>query len=295
MNSIKILDVRVDFGLTPSQAVEEIDKKIQEGTFGNLVSTTNAEFVMSAQEDAKFRDLINSSFLSLPDGVGVIFAKDYLSGVSKLQRDGLFGLRAFLIGVGVGLKSFFGKNLSDERITGRELMYDMCQLASDKGYSVYFLGGWEKDAFGKQKEHHGNISEKAAEKLSQKYPGMKIVGASSDFSHKVIDDERSVEKIKKDLRESGLSKIDILFVAYNHSNQEKWIERNSRKINACVCMGVGGSFDFVAGGYKTAPEIFVKLNLEWLFRLFSQPWRLKRILIAFPIFPIQVYLKSIKK
>ena len=76
--------------------------------------------------------------------------------------------------------------------------------------------------------------------------------------------------------------IDLLFAAYGHGKQERWIKRNLKKIPVKVAMGVGGAFDFVAGEIPRAPKLIQQLGLEWLFRLVKQPWRIRRQILLLP-------------
>ncbi len=295
MISIKILGVRVDFGLNMSKALDIIENNLLKDGGSHIVCTTNPEFVIDAQEDPDFKKIINESSLSVPDGIGVIFAKNYLNTLVNLKRNFLFPLVAFIKGIGVGISSFLNKgNLREERISGVDLTYEICNLSSKKGYSIFFLGGRAKNAVGNFiDEGDKDMSNKAADIMREKYPGVNIVGATSSFSRGKEDDEKTVEYIKKIMEEKGINKIDFLFVAYNHVHQEKWIIRNKDKIPAKVSIGCGGTFDFIVGNCSLPPTIYVKYNLGWLYRLIKQPWRLKRIIKAFPIFPMKVYLESI--
>jgi N-acetylglucosaminyldiphosphoundecaprenol N-acetyl-beta-D-mannosaminyltransferase len=82
---------------------------------------------------------------------------------------------------------------------------------------------------------------------------------------------------------------DILLVAYGAPKQDKWIARNLVRLQIPVCMGVGGSFDFIAGTARRAPRWVQRLQLEWLHRLLMQPWRWRRIWNAVPRFSWQVF------
>jgi len=70
------------------------------------------------------------------------------------------------------------------------------------------------------------------------------------------------------------SGADVLFVAFGHPKQEKWIELNRQRLNVSVAMGVGGTFDFLAGRRRRAPLWMQKVGLEWLFRVAQEPRRL---------------------
>ena len=89
-----------------------------------------------------------------------------------------------------------------------------------------------------------------------------------------MDDESIVNDVRK-------TQPDFVFVALGMPRQEQWIANNIDSFSKGVFMGVGGSFDVVAGEVQRAPEIWIKLNLEWLYRLIKQPSRFKRILKVF--------------
>jgi N-acetylglucosaminyldiphosphoundecaprenol N-acetyl-beta-D-mannosaminyltransferase len=82
---------------------------------------------------------------------------------------------------------------------------------------------------------------------------------------------------------------DILLIGLGVPRQEKWIANNINQINASVFIGVGGSFDVFSGKVKRAPVTMQKLHLEWLYRLYKEPWRWKRML-ALPKFMGAVYM-----
>jgi N-acetylglucosaminyldiphosphoundecaprenol N-acetyl-beta-D-mannosaminyltransferase len=83
------------------------------------------------------------------------------------------------------------------------------------------------------------------------------------------------------------AQADILFVAYGAPEQDKWIARNLPRLGVKMAMGVGGAFDFVAGVVPRAPLWMQRVGLEWLFRLYLQPWRFKRML-RLPLFVLAV-------
>lgn len=296
MESKKILDVRIDFGISVEDAVDIMEKDFLNDEKNHVVCTTNPEFVVDAQKDEEFKDIINNSSLSTPDGVGVIYAKDYLDKIAKFRTCFLFPIRAFMYGLWLGLLTFIRKNKkSNERVTGVDLTYKICERSAKKGYSIFFLGGRAKNALGNfTSEVDNDMSTAAANVIKNKYPGVNIVGSTSQFSREPKDDEKTIEYIKKCMEEKDIQRIDFLFVAYNHMNQEKWIMRNKDKIPAKVSMGCGGTFDYIVGNYSLPPTFYIKKDLGWLYRLIKQPWRFKRIIKAFPIFPMKIFLRSIK-
>ncbi|GIW21992.1 MAG: hypothetical protein KatS3mg068_0999 [Candidatus Sericytochromatia bacterium] len=95
------------------------------------------------------------------------------------------------------------------------------------------------------------------------------------------DDEENI------IKEINSLNVDIIFVGLGVPKQEKWIKENINKLNAKVFVGVGGSFDVFSGKIKRAPKIMINLHLEWLYRLYKEPWRWKRML-ALPKFVFKI-------
>jgi len=300
--SLSILGVKIDF-LSKREVLEKVDGLLaagRENSFAkssrkvNLLCTTNPEFIMSAQKDPEFKELINKSFLSVPDGVGVLYADYYLKNLQKgnlivdFFRGLFFGLRVPFSGENSEIKRNLG-----ERVSGVGLVYDLCALAERKNYSVFLLGGWPTDFFGHFVKDPGyDLAQEAGVELKKLYPGLNLVGATSGFSCAEKDDTKTVEFIQDALRSRSLDKLDVLIVCYGQKNQEKWIVRNGTQIPVTLGIGAGGSFDYISGTKVWAPEWIRKIYLEWLFRLATQPWRIKRIFSAFPIFPLKVFLSS---
>lgn len=166
-----------------------------------------------------------------------------------------------------------GKPLQD-RITGTGLLPEICAMAAENGLSVFFLGG------------KPGVAELAAGELSHRYPGLKVAGTSSADPGVETDDE-TVQRVN----ESG---ADILAVAYGCPKQDFWIGRNRKKlVNVRVAIGVGGAFDFISGMMPRAPRAMRKAGMEWLFRLWMEPSRAKRM-TALPRFSWRV-IRSRKK
>lgn len=143
---------------------------------------------------------------------------------------------------------------------GTDFMERLVSLAAEKGFVTGFLGGSDE------------VAKKAAECLKQKYPGLKVAFAESGGE---------VDKDGKLLRLPKLLSTDILFVAFGHIKQEKWMAANLNSIPVKVAMGVGGAFDYLSGKVPRAPEWMRNLGFEWLFRLVVQPWRSGRQLALF--------------
>lgn len=302
--STKVLGVKIDL-LSKKEVLSKIDSFLSDTTSceyreqgrPNLICTTNSEFIVAAQNDPEFKLLINKSFLSVPDGIGVLCANHFLKNyannglLSKISGGIIFGLSLPLESVRRKVAPDLG-----ERIDGVGLVYDLAELGEKEGYSIFLLGGWPTDFWGRplQKPKY-DLAQKAGKELKKIYPELNLVGSTSEFSYKKEDDEKTLRFIKKKMDEKGVDKIDILIVCYGHEKQEKWIARNASRIPACLSIGAGGSFDYISGDKLWAPKWIQEANLEWLYRLLTQPWRIKRVLRSFPLFPIKVFFHSFKK
>ena len=156
-----------------------------------------------------------------------------------------------------------------ERIAGSDLFPVMCGLANEKSFKVFFMGARE------------GVAARAAMNLKKRYPNLQLVGIYSppmNFEHDAEENLRIVDMINK-------SKPHILFVGVGSPKQEKWFYKNFDKLDINVAIGVGASFDFVAGSVKRAPLIFQKNGMEWFWRFLQEPKRLfKRYFIRDPRF-----------
>ncbi len=202
------------------------------------IATVNPEFVMAAQADPAFRQVLQSADLCLPDGVGLLYAARRIGRVLP------------------------------ERVPGSELVYLLAERAAERGWSLFLLGAAP------------GVAEEAARILCARYPGLRIVGTYAG-SPAVGENDDIVRRIN----DSGAA---MLFVAYGAPKQDKWIERNRLNLPAVrVAVGVGGSLDFVTGRSVRAPRWMQDWGLEWLHRLYKEPWRWRRML-ALPRFAMRV-------
>ena len=287
----EILSVKIDFGLTCDENVALIEKRLLEDLPPTYICTTNPEFILLANKHADFKHIINESFLSVPDGSGVLMAKKYIDTVKPLKKN---PIRYLFEGLKVGFMSLTEPNSLEETVTGVELTEKICKLSHEKNYSIFFLGGWPKDWLGRNVNDQIDISNLAANKIREKYPNVNIIGSTSQFSKNENDDAETLEFIHDCMNRHNIDQLDFIFVAYNQYTQEKWIKRNINKIPAKIGIGIGRTFDYLSG-YINKPPIFTyKYHISWLFSMIQHPWKLKRVLNAFPLFPIKVYLKSLK-
>lgn len=144
-----------------------------------------------------------------------------------------------------------------ERVTGIELMVELLEYADKEQESIFLYGA------------HPDVLEKLLQNIKIKYPGIRVAGAIDGYSKKT-------ESVIRE--EMNRVQPTFVFVALGFPKQEQWLARNYENINAKVFQDVGGSFDVLSGTVKRAPKLFVKMNLEWVYRSLSNPKRLYRIL-----------------
>ncbi|NWG16538.1 MAG: WecB/TagA/CpsF family glycosyltransferase [Chloroflexi bacterium] len=145
-----------------------------------------------------------------------------------------------------------------ERVTGSDGVPKIAERAARLGWRLFLLGAAP------------GVAEQAGAVLQARFPGLDIAGIYGG-SPAPDEEDAIVERV-------NASGADILFVAYGAPEQDKWIARNLPRLKVAMAMGVGGAFDFLAGVVPRAPLWMQRAGLEWLFRLFLQPWRFKRML-----------------
>jgi len=151
--------------------------------------------------------------------------------------------------------NYLGYNIK-ERITGVDLAEHLLELANKNKYKVYLFGASEK------------VMEKLENIIEVKYPNIKLVGSTNGY---VKDKDSVMEYIKT-------TKPDIVMLALGIPLQEKLIYKHFNDFKKGVFIGVGGSFDVLSGRKKRAPKIFIKLNLEWFYRIICEPKRISRFI-----------------
>mgnify|MGYP003590556378 CR=1 FL=1 len=170
-------------------------------------------------------------------------------------------------GAGVVWASRYLGHPVPERVAGYDLSQQLLQQAAQKGYRVYFFGAAP------------GIAVQAQAVAVARYPGLHIVG--------VRDGYFSVQEEDEIIAEIKASQSDILLVALGVPKQEKWLAKNLHRLATPVAMGVGGTFDVMAGVVERAPLWMQQASLEWLYRLLQQPQRFLRML-ALPQFVLRV-------
>jgi N-acetylglucosaminyldiphosphoundecaprenol N-acetyl-beta-D-mannosaminyltransferase len=155
-------------------------------------------------------------------------------------------------------------------IGGITLLKRLLPVAASRGYRVYFLGARQK------------VIGRMVETLRRDYPSLRICGWRDGYFRR--------EESAAVLQQIRGARPDLLFVALGTPAQEYWIAEHLAALGVPVCMGVGGSFDVLAGLKKDAPDWVRALALEWLYRLAQDPRNLwKRYLITIPWFCTRVF------
>jgi N-acetylglucosaminyldiphosphoundecaprenol N-acetyl-beta-D-mannosaminyltransferase len=176
------------------------------------------------------------------------------------------------IGIVAAARILYGAKVT--RVPGSEFIYDICNLAAREGYGVFVYGASEK------------VNKASVEKLKNRYPSVQIVGRSNGY----VKNEEMPDLINR----INKSKAEILFLALGSPKQEKWFAAYKHALkNVKVCQGIGGTLDTIAGNVKRAPKIWLSLSLEWLYRLISEPKRIKRQKVL-PIFAAMVLIAKMK-
>ena len=213
------------------------------------ILTINPEIVLIAKDDWLLKRVIKRCDISIPDGIGIKFAYKYLH-----HKD-------------------------IEVIKGRNLFLDLIKLADDNHLKVFLLGGWKDEA------------ERAKRELEKVYKNVIIhthVAPSYNHHCRPISTEDKIihRKITGSIKLFG---PDLVFVGIGAPKQEKWIFRYFFNLGSTGAMTVGGTFNSIAKIHPLPPKWMEDIGLEWLWRLITEPYRVKRIWNATVVFTWRVF------
>lgn len=218
-----------------AETLAELEQMLQSSE-PNIVVTADSSGLVIAQSDEVLAGIYRNAELATADSNGVVWA---------LRRQGH----------------------SATRVSGVDLVGELCRLSAEKGYRIFLLGSAP------------GVADLAAERLRLMYPGCNIVGTRHGYFP--ADDDDVVAQ------EIAPFEPDILFVAMGIPRQEIFISKTKDVIGAKVAMGVGGSFDVFSGRVKRAPKIVQALKLEWLWRVVLNPRKLSKVKLL-PRFALMV-------
>jgi N-acetylglucosaminyldiphosphoundecaprenol N-acetyl-beta-D-mannosaminyltransferase len=213
--------------VTMAQTLETIDQFIRSRDPHHVV-TLDASMCVFVRDDADLKKIVSSAELITPDGAGILWA---------CRKYG---------------------NPLPEKVSGVEIVEQLCSLSMEKGYRLFFFGAAP------------GVAKDAAVNMQLKYPGCAIVGARDGFFSSE-DEPAIVEQIQS-------AQPDILCVALGIPKQEKWIAKYREELGVPVLIGVGGTFDVHSGRVKRAPKWMQKLSLEWLYRLAKNPKKIGKVM-----------------
>lgn len=221
-----------------------------------FIVTPNPEMCLLAQANPEFQKTLNSADLSVPDGTGILWASSYLAKRSNKWLSLIWGF--------VWPRSI--RKVIPERVTGSDLTLSIARQAERNGWRIFLLGAGK------------GIAERAASSLEKNFPKIKIAGTYAGSP---------AESEEKHIRAKIIhARTDILLVAYGAPKQEQWLAHNLRFLAGVKCaVGIGGTFDFLAGNKPRAPKWMRSLGLEWAWRLWIEPTRWQRIKNAVIDFP----------
>jgi N-acetylglucosaminyldiphosphoundecaprenol N-acetyl-beta-D-mannosaminyltransferase len=177
-------------------------------------------------------------------------------------------------GIGVVWATRYLGRPAPARLTGTDLLPLLARLCAASGYRLFLLGAAP------------GVAASAARRLQELTPHLQIAGTFAG-SPAAEEEDALIERIRE-------ARADVLCVAFGAPAQELWIWRNRTRLPVALAMGVGGAFDFISGRQRRAPAGIRRLGLEWVYRLWREPWRWRRML-AIPRFIVRVVVKGHEK
>ncbi|ENQ3106243.1 WecB/TagA/CpsF family glycosyltransferase [Bacillus cereus] len=176
-------------------------------------------------------------------------------------------------GIGVILGSKILNGHLKERVTGADLTYDLIEFCNQNRYRVFLFGAAPEN------------NEKAIENLKMNYPHAIFQG-----QHGFIGKEQ-IGEVKNHMKQF---QPHLLLVGLGSPKQEMFIYDNLQELNVPLSIGIGGMIDIISGNVKRAPKIMRDTGTEWLYRLVTQPKRIKRQLVL-PKFLLSVMADRVRK
>ena len=213
--------------VTLDETLDEIDGFIQKRKKSYIIAI-NVDVVMKMESDTYLRKITDNADMVLVDGKPLIW-------ISKLHKRPI-----------------------KEKVSGSDLVPELCRMAADKNYSIFIIGG--KDG----------VAEQAKNKLEQKYPDIRIIGTYAP----PLGFEKDEAELKKINQMISDLHPDLLIGCLGCPKQEKWIYENYMKYDAAVSVCAGATVDFLAGNIKRAPRWMSDHGLEWFYRFLQEPKRM---------------------
>ena len=258
MIKINIAGLNID-KISKKELLETLKQRIKAGQ-KTWLTTVYSEFLYAGLKDPKVMALLNKADIAVPDGVGIFWAQKFLSLSYFFENFWLKIFESYLQAAFTSFSFLFPgsdgeQGLLQEKIPGSDLVWDIAEMAAKNNLSVYLLGGFD------------DTPKIVSEKIGAKYSAFSPIL----FSNKNPNDESIIHDINN-------ANPDILLVAYGPIKQEEWIYKHRDELPSVkVFMGLGGTFDYIAGKRVQPPSWIRRAGFEWLWRLCTQPHRIKRI------------------
>lgn len=240
--SFRLFGCRID-RLSAPEILNRAEEAFRDKSYFQIV-TGNALMLMEARHSIALRSVLENSNLVTIESSGLAFASR------------LYGGRPV------------------ERLAGIDLAFRLCEMAAQKQYPVFLLGG------------KPGVAEDAAASLQKKISNLIIAGTQDGYFS-----ESQNTKIAHQIKSCGAG---LILVALGAPRQELWVAKVKKELPPAIVIGVGGSFDVWSGRVKRAPEVFQKWGLEWLYRLIQEPYRYQRML-KLPVFALLVLFERISR
>ena len=268
---VKVLGVKVHAIKLP-EALLAIQTMIRSRQ-NHYIVTPNPEMLMYARKHAWFKEVLNNASLSLADGVGLMWAAKYLA-LPLTRVPVLRQVQELIQYLWTGaMVPFYPKylNVIPEHLTGADMLWEIAKLASERQYRIFLLGAGP------------GVALMAARVMQQLYPRLNVVEVMVGPPHE--SEEEVVRRIHQ-------TNPQIIFLALPAEKQMKWMQEILPQLKDVIAIGIGGALDFVAEAAaifnpeadskpaRRAPQWMRRLNLEWLWRLITQPWRKERVKTA---------------
>jgi len=234
LDSVDLLDVRITSATAPD-VLAQIERRMGAAADPLFVAFANAQTLNLASADADYRAVLKRADLVLNDGIGVALAARMLN-------------RRF-----------------PENLNGTDFLPRLLELAAERGWSVFLLGG------------EAGTARAASDNLSRRIPNLRVVGVDHGYLTPA-----SNRNVVGRIRASG---AQVLLVGMGNPAQELWIASNLDATGARLAVGVGAFLDFAAGRVARAPAWLRRARMEWIWRLMIEPRRLwRRYLVGNPLF-----------
>lgn len=269
--------------LTKIEEILSNPRLFKPGFKPDYIVTPNPEQITLAQKDLKYRDFLNNAVVKIPDGIGLSAAAKFLSlpnPKNKLIRLPIILCQGLIVGISLIVKPDWVKKKL-EIIHGRDITYDVVKLASEKKWRVVIISGTVNGV---------DVAAGSVEKLKRDYPKAIYKNINAPIYNEYAKPQNSDKTLDRlIIRRINVFKPHILFVGMTPPKQERWLMKHLNELNVGIASAVGGTFAYISGAVSNPPKWMTKFELEWLWRLVSQKGRVKRVLTAFPMFPLRVF------